>query len=288
MKRLYVVTCLLMALGFVGMTVSIWMDDSMWLAAKIQCTSMNVIIGAGMSFILWLSTRMNSRMRNSMTDKDRIKAWANKKLSEVESKIGRLFGISESMYPELIAERVVLKDLIYLIDSMKEEPVSRQPVEEAVADVEEKAKAFTEAHKGKSSEEVLAEMRGEEPLSDELDSAALEYANGELIKAGVTDENCPREMAVAQAILMVNGFKAGSGWQREKDEHLIWQLSAANYEKGKQEAREQMLKEAVDGYIMGNSYYRHKDVGLCKLSDEEYDRIGDFGDNVKVVIIKEE
>lgn len=35
-------------------------------------------------------------------------------------------------------------------------------VEEAMRDVEQKAKAFTEAHKGQTSDEILAQMRGED------------------------------------------------------------------------------------------------------------------------------
>ena len=49
-----------------------------------------------------------------------------------------------------------------------------------------------------------------------LEEAALEYANKQLREAGVTDENCPRELAVAQASLIVSGFKAGAQWQKEK------------------------------------------------------------------------
>lgn len=56
----------------------------------------------------------------------------------------------------------------------------------------------------------------EEPLSENLEEAALEHANNQLIKSGVTDTNCPRELAVAQASLMVNGFKAGAKWQKQQ------------------------------------------------------------------------
>ncbi len=53
------------------------------------------------------------------------------------------------------------------------------------------------------------------PVSEDLDKVALKYANKQLMEAGVTDENCPREWAVAQASLMVSGFKAGAEWQKE-------------------------------------------------------------------------
>lgn len=43
-------------------------------------------------------------------------------------------------------------------------------VEQAMREVEEKAEAFTEAHKGETSEEILAQMRGEQkPWSEEDD-----------------------------------------------------------------------------------------------------------------------
>ena len=38
---------------------------------------------------------------------------------------------------------------------------TKKSVEEAMAKVLEKANAFTEAHKGESAEQILAEMRGE-------------------------------------------------------------------------------------------------------------------------------
>jgi hypothetical protein len=40
----------------------------------------------------------------------------------------------------------------------------KKDVEAAMREVEEKAKAFTEAHKGETSEDILAQMRGEKPL----------------------------------------------------------------------------------------------------------------------------
>ena len=40
----------------------------------------------------------------------------------------------------------------------------------------------------------------------------------------------------------INLFIAGAKWQRQKDEHLIWQTSTANYEKGIEEGKQQMMK----------------------------------------------
>jgi len=62
-------------------------------------------------------------------------------------------------------------DEVCPIDSLQEEPVRRTSadIESAMQEVEEKSKAFTEAHKGESIEEILAEMRGEEPVSEDLE-----------------------------------------------------------------------------------------------------------------------
>ena len=76
---------------------------------------------------------------------------------------------------------MAVKDVLEILD-MQEEPVRRTSadIESAMQEVEEKSKAFTEAHKGESSDEILAGMRGEEPiigiLSRYLDHASKEEA----------------------------------------------------------------------------------------------------------------
>ena len=47
-------------------------------------------------------------------------------------------------------------------------------VEQAMREVEEKAKAFTESHKGETSEEILAQMRGEQKPWNEEDDYNLQ------------------------------------------------------------------------------------------------------------------
>lgn len=73
---------------------------------------------------------------------------------------------------------MAVKDALAIIDSLQEEPVSRTPsdVESAMQEVKEKSRAFTEAHKGESSDEILAQMRGEEPVSEDLESEVRKYA----------------------------------------------------------------------------------------------------------------
>lgn len=67
------------------------------------------------------------------------------------------------------------KDILSFIDTLEakevqEEPVNRTPayVEAAMQEVEEKSKAFTEAHQGENADTILAQMRGEEPVSEKL------------------------------------------------------------------------------------------------------------------------
>lgn len=54
-----------------------------------------------------------------------------------------------------------------------------------------------------------------------IEEMSLEYANKQLKDAGVTDSNCPRELAIAQASMMVNGYNAGAMAVLEEIETLI-------------------------------------------------------------------
>lgn len=59
---------------------------------------------------------------------------------------------------------VHIKDILAWLEKKK-----KSKIDEAMHEVEEKAKAFTERHKGESADRLLAEMRGEEPVSEELE-----------------------------------------------------------------------------------------------------------------------
>lgn len=54
----------------------------------------------------------------------------------------------------------------------------KSSVNEAMAEVEAKVKAFTEAHKGEDSEKILAEMRGEMPVSEDRTSYDVGFYEG--------------------------------------------------------------------------------------------------------------
>ena len=61
-------------------------------------------------------------------------------------------------------------------------------IDTAMAEVEEKSKAFTDAHKGESADEILAEMRGEEPVSEDLEKIVEEIAEPTILNAYGTKE----------------------------------------------------------------------------------------------------
>ena len=51
--------------------------------------------------------------------------------------------------------------------------------------------------------------------------------------------------------------------------------------------KEQMMKDAISGFIFGSRYFRQKNISLIDIAEEQYDKVGDFGERVKVIIIKE-
>ena len=89
---------------------------------------------------------------------------------------------SEQDQWELVEESIEKETPESWNEMLKEDTTHRTKadVDAAMADVEEKAKAFTEAHKGETADEILAGMRGEEPiigiLSRYLDHASKEEA----------------------------------------------------------------------------------------------------------------
>lgn len=76
--------------------------------------------------------------------------------------------------------------------------------------------------------------------------------------------------AMEQSMVRVQrqACKKGADWQRQKDEHLIWKLSSANYEKGKEDMKQQMLKEFTDSSEDLNDFIekRIKDVPIVMRS----------------------
>ena len=107
-----------------------------------------------------------------MTDKvQKIKDWISKEQDGLMDAQGNF------EYPEHEGAYHILCNLDAYIDSLQEEPVSRNPadIESAMQEVEEKSRAFTEAHQGEDVDTILAQMRGEEPVSEPNKQLAETY-----------------------------------------------------------------------------------------------------------------
>lgn len=175
----------------------------------------------------------------------------------------------------------------YNKDYGKEEPVSKDYREryKHIAQSE----AFKKTHEGMSIGEVIPiegeinipqvfdegywERLGEEPVSKDLVSAAHQAWLKEVDREYHSD-------------FFTDGFKAGAKWQRQKDEHLIWQLSSANYDKGIEEGKKQMMKNAVeaevqwhDGFLLMYDEHEVEDLLLPDIK---------VGDKVRLAVIKED
>ena len=98
-----------------------------------------------------------------MTDKEKIREEVQRLMNELiqEKKNGFGSDIDDACILEL-------QNVLTFIDSLQEDPVNRTPadVESAMQEVEEKSMAFTEAHQGENTDTILAQMRGEEPVSN--------------------------------------------------------------------------------------------------------------------------
>ena len=128
----------------------------------------------------------------------------------------------------------------------------KSSVNEAMAEVEAKVKAFTEAHKGEDSEKILAEMRGEEPISENYENAL----NSEAITFLQEQQIVPN----FYADIIMKAVKRGANWQKKH-----------------------MIKEAV--YAKVTEIYYPTDSCLEIEATLPEDR---FKDGDKVLIIKED
>jgi len=134
-----------------------------------------------------------------MTDKvQKIKEWISKEQD------GLIDAQGNFEYPEHEGAYHILCNLDTYINSLQEEPVSRTltDIEAAMQEVEEKSRAFTEAHQGENTDTILAQMRGEEPVSEDLKKAASLYVADDALKPWQT--------------MVKEGFKDGAKWQKVK------------------------------------------------------------------------
>lgn len=109
-----------------------------------------------------------------------------------KSVLTKLFAYIDSLQEEPVSEKKCMyskdnytdEDRMVLCEGCEAEcKYSKQSADEAMAEIEEKAKAFTKAHKGESADEILSEMRGEEPVSDDLEKVVEEIVDPIVLNA---------------------------------------------------------------------------------------------------------
>lgn len=127
--------------------------------------------------------------------------------------------------------------------------------------------------KEEAYDKVLAilDTMQEEPASEELEEAAIEYSG---------KESHPFN----------NAFKAGANWQKEKDAKLIINVKEDGYRLGLATMKQQMMAKAVDGVITFD-YYGDDDKTYGCIAHDSF-CLEDFGlkdtDKVKMILIKED
>ena len=215
---------------------------------------------------------------------------------------------SSQIAMETTCKEEAYNEVLAILDTMKEEPVKRTPadIEAAMQEVEEKSKAFTEAHKKESADDILAQMRGEEPVSEDLEEASKEWLIPQLDKSYTNyGEAKMMELTHFDGYAMLDAIEFGANWQKTKDESITEDLGEYINELSKQfpevsfaklsriavrvtkRHREQMMAKAIDvevkvdaggyPYIPQMELYDYdKDVPLAKA-----------GDRYKVILIKE-
>ena len=80
-----------------------------------------------------------------------------------------------------------------------------------------------------------------------------------------------------------DAFKEGASWQKEKDDKELSEMIAGAYQLGRKDEKEQMMKEAVEGWLVANGL-NDLQVKTANLGDMGYYQ----GDKVRIVIVKEE
>lgn len=125
----------------------------------------------------------------------------------------------------------------------------------------------------------LAREEMKEPASEDLEKCVVEQmeADGDVddfVRRGIDD------IASKYAAL-------GARWQRDRDQKELQIAEEHGILTGMNMEREKMMKDAISGFIFGSRYFRQKNISLTNLSEEQYDKLKDFGERIKVIIIKE-
>jgi hypothetical protein len=103
-----------------------------------------------------------------------------------------------------------------------------------MAEIKEKAEVFTEATNGETSDEILAQMRGEEPVSEDLEEASEEWLEPQLDKSYVSyGEGKMMELTHFDGYAMLDAIEFGAKWQKQKDIRIFKELAElANHQDG--------------------------------------------------------
>ena len=130
---------------------------------------------------------------------------------------------------------------------------NKDKTEKTMAEVEEKARAFTEAHRGESAEDILAQMLGEEPQCSQASPASVsedfEKACNQMSEAARTSK-CEAGNPFFSDGDYKLGFKDGARWQKQKD--MKWladnhkQIFNNGYEEGFEAGRDDAFDETEE------------------------------------------
>lgn len=191
-----------------------------------------------------------------------------------------------------------LQDAQIAIDSLQEEPVNRTPadIESAMQEVEEKSRVFTEAHQGEDTDTILAQMRGEEPLSEDLeeeisrcildedmnfDSCARHFANWqkeqfEKNRLAACDRQTKEEAEIERDF--VTGIIENEHRQPTFDDAIKY---------GMRLQKEQMMKNAISLKVK-ETFGKGDEVVWVIRPSKILDKKFNVGEKVKVIVIKED
>ena len=137
--------------------------------------------------------------------------------------------IVDEHFDEMLGEEHVSNKMGGINNALSQDILAMKSVDEAMAEVEEKAKAFTEAHKGESSEQLLAQMRGEDPVSEDLEKEIEIYMKTHL----EWDLDALGKPIERWGIKIARHFAA---WQKEQDKQWLAENHKHIFAKGRESA----------------------------------------------------
>ena len=146
---------------------------------------------------------------------------------------------------------------------------------------EKVARHLYELGKQSGSSEIPKDLEEAAEISfDEAKSLTEDYID--FIAKGLT-ENKPRPIGPHWFCEYAkNRFIAGAKWQKEQDDRLVDIIYQQGIEKGKDEMREQMLKEAVDTVVsLDAGGFPFIEFGVGKFGLK-------VGDKVRVIVLPKE